>query len=134
MKRVLLPGACLVLLGCGLAACGEAESANIPRMNGRIPDWSIPAEYQGEWRGDVARCGGPNDGTMLVITPDELRFPDAVGKVMASSANATGITIVGEFKGQDMQWRRAIVFNLSPDGQSLTSGDEGATSVRRKCP
>lgn len=96
-------------------------------------DWNIPAEYQGEWQGDLARCGEASE-SRLIIEPRTLRYPEAVGQVLASRASNGGITIVGEFTGEGMKWNRAYVFNLSADGQTLTSVEDGPGLVRQKCP
>ena len=133
MKTVLISSIALCL---GLVAACDQPDDDIVRMNGRVPDWSIPAQYHGEWRADLANCGGPAEDSKLVVAAKEIQFPSATGKVMAASATSTGMTIVGEFKGEGMEWRQPLTLDLSPDGKVLSTAAsaKGEVIARQKCP
>lgn len=134
-----------LLAAASLCAC-NGDSPDVPEAvspgaagtaaAGLPPEWRIPERFHGEWHADLANCGDRADETELVIGPETLTFHESTGKVMASATSPRndGLTIIAEMTGEGMTWRRAYVFQLSEEGQVITSVEDGPGLSRRRCP
>jgi hypothetical protein len=131
-SRLCLPISTVIALSL-LSACGPQTGDVAAAPDDELPpQWRAPLRFQGEWRADIANCGGPTGETRLIISPETIEFDEASGEIMASSTIDDQWTVVAELTGEGMTWRRTYVFTLQDGGEALVFDDTGL--VRRRCP
>lgn len=109
-----------------LAACDEPPPAATLT--------EVPAEFVGQWEGDVGDCGR-GGALSLAVTATELRFSD-------SSIAVTGVApdgeiaarVDGHFKSADAEWDGSVRLELSDGGRTLNVVNGATMNPRVKCP
>lgn len=95
----------------------------------------IPAGFQGEWNAERSACGSGLHDSGLVITARELRYYESGGPVTAAELISPGVLKVeASVQGEGESWTEQRVFQVSPDGQTLTDITNTERLVRRRYP
>lgn len=119
--RVLV--AVALLLGSSLAAGSDLVSA-------------VPSQFLGEWNARLADCGTDDNETSLRIKKSHLAYYESDGPIKAVVSHGRyEVALIVELSGEGQTWLTTEHFQLSPDGEELTSINlPGDGFVRRKCP
>lgn len=95
----------------------------------------IPAGFQGEWNAEPSACGSGLHDSRLVISARELRYYESGGPVTAAELISPGVLkVTASVQGEGESWTEQRMFQLSPDGQTLTDITNTERLVRRRCP
>ncbi len=141
----------VLVAGLGLAACQPAAApeldgapptsapvAPVPETPAASPPplgmTAIPSQYLGKWDADAVECKQASIMT-LTISPNELRFHEAIGEIETVSADgANAIKVAGPFDGEGETWNGELRLELSADGNTLSTTSNGTVTQRVRCP
>lgn len=143
----------LVLLAAGVALAACQPSAE-PELEGPPPAQSspglaptpsaptepaplataIPAKFHGKWDASAEECGRASIMT-LTISGNELRFHESIGEITSVTPQGdNAVTVSGPFEGEGEQWQGTMRLELSADGNTLTTTNNGTATPRVRCP
>lgn len=136
----------VVIAGLGLAACQPKE----PELAGAPPAEptanpapapveppplvvGIPAKFQGKWDESVAACATASIMT-LTISGNELRFHESIGEITSVTPEGENVVkVAGPFEGEGEKWEGEMRLELSADGTTLTTTNNGTATPRVRC-
>lgn len=118
----------------------EAPDGTPPRApaapSARVEDpGTIPAAFQGRWTGVAQGCDDPRSDLRLAVGGNTLRFYESEGVVTdVAQSGARAVTVNARYTGEGETWERRQTLTLSAAGDRLTIADDGAATVRKRCP
>ncbi len=115
-------------------AASVASASAVPTP----PDvqFTMPAEFQGEWNANPQHCGTGFNDSRLRIAATTLRFYESGGPVKAVVRRGSfEVIVVVELSGEGQSWLASHRFVLSSDGSYINSpGDDRSNFIRYRCP
>jgi hypothetical protein len=142
MRKLVLVVAGLVLAACQpqepeLAGPPPAESTPAPAPAPVEPPplaTAIPAKFHGKWDASAEACGRASIMT-LTVSANELRFHESIGEINSVTPEGeNAVTVKGRFEGEGEQWEGTMRLELSADGNTLTTTNNGTVTPRVRCP
>ena len=101
----------------------------------------VPAQFRGEWNGELRTCGKNSSDTRLIIFSRKIAFYESDGEVKSIRLlNSRAITVKATYSGEGQVWDRVDQMVLSRSGNELTITSADATSresssfTRFRCP
>ena len=95
---------------------------------------AIPAKFHGKWDASAEECGRASIMT-LTISGNELRFHESIGEITSVTPQGdNAVTVSGPFEGEGEQWQGTMRLELSADGNTLTTTNNGTATPRVRCP
>ena len=101
----------------------------------------IPAQFRGEWNGDLKACGTGLSDTRLRIFAQRVSFYESDGDVKRVLLhNGRAITVSATYAGEGEIWDRVdkLILSRSSNELTVTSADtintEASTFTRYRCP
>jgi len=117
-------------------ATGEPHGNTEPAQPLPAPVAKIPASLQGRWGLTPTACmpNHPDAKSLLVITPDDLRFHDSQAVPAVDVANDSG-SISGKFAftGEGRSWTKYEALKISNDTLVRTEMNPTASFTYAKC-
>lgn len=137
----------IVVAGLGLAAC-QPKQPKQPELAGAPAQetapapapveppplvMSIPAKFQGKWDESAAACATASILT-LTISGNELRFHESIGEITSVTPEGdNAVKVAGPFEGEGEKWEGEMRLELSADGNTLTTTNNGTATPRIRC-
>lgn len=111
-----------------------ASAASVPTP-GDV-QFTMPAEFQGEWNGNLEHCRTGLNDSRLRIAATALEFYESGGPVKAVVRRGSfEIIVVAELSGEGQSWLASNHFILSSDSSYIISrGAGGSDLIRYRCP
>lgn len=130
-----------LVAGCGSSAPVENVTVNEsdpvsappPVVETGPSNGAIPAAFHGVYDRDRASCAR-RSVYRLVVSADELRFHESVGKVRnVALEGADTINIAADYQGEGDSWRATQKLRLTDDNARLTVTGRGQETIRVRC-
>ncbi|MDO5505726.1 MAG: hypothetical protein Q4F49_05465 [Pseudoxanthomonas suwonensis] len=122
-----------------VAADADAPGSAIPTIEEAeatapaVSDDRIPAPFHGAFDESAASCASASEAR-LVISAEELRFHESVGRVERVEIPADNeITVRLAMEGEGEQWQASERYALSADGSELYDRGQEPAFVRVRC-
>lgn len=95
---------------------------------------AIPQAFQGRWEEAAQFCNQPSDAT-LTLSANKLQGWEATGEVTAVEVvSARQIIVTSTYSGEGETWESTERYQLSGDGQTLTTSTDRFSFQRVRCP
>ena len=97
---------------------------------------AVPSQFIGEWNASVADCGTGLNDSALRISKKQIKYYESDGPIKAVVSHGRyEIALILELSGEGATWISTEHFELSQDGDTLTSINQpGEGFVRYRCP
>lgn len=133
----------VAVAGFALAACQpkEPELAGPPPGGatpgaedmGEPPPLTIPAKFLGKWDASAEECGRASIMT-LTISENAVRFHESIGEIHnVTPEGENAVKVSGPFDGEGESWEGEMLLELSADGNTLTTTNNGTATPRVRC-